>query len=354
MPTNKNPKTKKWEVYIRYKDVYGNNRRKHKSGFKKESEAKIWEREFLNKVNLSSDMLLSTLHEIYIEDATKRLKITSIKTRETVFNKYILPVFGNIPLNKITPATIRKFQNDLLKYNFSRNYLKIIETSLGVLLNYASKYHNLKDNPMKNYEPVGSRKLSREMNIWTVEQFNLFAEKIKNKTKYYILFNLLFWSGMRIGEVLALSIKDIDFNQKKVTINKTYTRYHKKDIFLSPKTEASKREIQIPDHVLNLLNDFISTFYSPKKDDRVFKKTDANAVRKFLKRRIEKYNLPDIRLHDFRHSHASLLIHSGINILAISKRLGHEDIKTTLNIYAHLYTSENEKLINSLNELTQK
>ena len=206
---------------------------------------------------------------------------------------------------------------------------------------------------MKNYEPVGSRKLSREMNIWTVEQFNLFAEKIKNKTKYYILFNLLFWSGMRIGEVLALLIKDIDFNQKKVTINKTYTRYHKKDIFLSPKTEASKREIQIPDYVLNLLNDFISTFYSPKKDDRVFKKTDASSVRKFLKRRIEKYNLTDIRLHDFRHSHASLLIHSGINILAISKRLGHEDIKTTLNIYAHLYDSENEKLINKLNELTQ-
>ena len=298
-------------------------------------------------------MLLSTLHEMYIEDATKRLKITTLKTRETVFNKYILPVFGNIPLNKITPATIRKFQNDLLKYNFSKNYLKIIETSLGVLLNYAYKYHNLKDNPMKNYEPIGSRKLSREMNIWTVEQFNLFTEKIKNKTKYYVLFNLLFWSGMRIGEVLALLVEDIDFTHKKITINKTYTRYHKKDIFLSPKTEASKREIQIPDHVLNLLNDFISTFYSPKKDDRVFKKTDASSVRKFLKRRIEKYNLPDIRLHDFRHSHASLLIHSGINILAISKRLGHEDIKTTLNIYAHLYNSENEKLINKLNELTQ-
>ena len=71
------------------------------------------------------------------------------------------------------------------------------------------------------------------------------------------------------------------------------------------------------------------------------------------KKEREKYNLTDIRLHDFRHSHASLLIHSGINILAISKRLGHEDVKTTLNIYAHLYDSENEKLINKLNELTQ-
>lgn len=113
MPTNKNPKTKKWEVYIRYKDIYGNNRRKHKSGFKKESEAKIWEREFLNKVNLSSDMLLSTLHKIYIEDATKRLKVTTIKIRETAFNKYFFLFLEIFLLIKLL-----QLQSEIFRMNF--------------------------------------------------------------------------------------------------------------------------------------------------------------------------------------------------------------------------------------------
>lgn len=149
---------------------------------------------------------------------------------------------------------------------------------------------------------------------------------------------------------MALQIKDFDFDNNKITINKTHFRYNSKDIILSTKNEKSNRVIEIPKSISFILKEYIDSLYKPKYTDRIFQ-IQLPSIRNFFYRKIKTYNLRPIRLHDFRHSHASLLIHRGVNITAISKRLGHSNTKITLDTYVHLYEEDNLKLIEDLNSL---
>lgn len=191
MPVVKNKKTKKWEVFIRYKDIYGKNKRKHKTGFARESDAKKWEKEFLNTVNLAPDMSFKTIANLYLEDVEKRMKVTTLHVRKTILNKYILPELGDLPLNNINALIIRNFQNNLLHYNLSKSSLKTVEATMKVVFNYAEKYYNLKNNPTVNLISIGSKKTIKEMKIWTVDEFNSFIKFIEYNRMYYTIFNLL-------------------------------------------------------------------------------------------------------------------------------------------------------------------
>ena len=177
------------------------------------------------------------------------------------------------------------------------------------------------------------------MKYWTREQYEAFSKNIqKSATK--LAFDLLFYTGMRSGELLALTPADI-LPDRRISINKNYAKVKGEELI--PKTAKSCRNIAIPDFLYDDIFEYISKLGGIEKDDRIFYFTKS-ALEKEIKRVAEKAGLPDIRVHDLRHSYASMPIDMGFDILEISERLGHESAKTTLDTYSHLYPEKDTKL----------
>ncbi|KAF5033434.1 putative prophage phiRv2 integrase [anaerobic digester metagenome] len=153
---------------------------------------------------------------------------------------------------------------------------------------------------------------------------------------------------MRIGELLALTLKDIDFEKRTISITKSYQRFNSKDVITPPKTPKSKRTINIPKFLAADLQDYVNSLYGIEDADRLFP-FSKYFMEHEMQRGIKASGVKKIRLHDLRHSHASLLIEMGFTPLAIAERLGHERIETTMNTYAHLYPNKQGQLADRLN-----
>ena len=164
---------------------------------------------------------------------------------------------------------------------------------------------------------------------------------------------ILYWTGMRIGELLALTYKDIDFEKRTISVNKSYQRLEGKDIITPPKTPKSKRIITIPNFLKEELEEYISHLYGVMENERMFRFTKSYMEHEMV-RGIKASGVKRIRLHDLRHSHASLLVEMGFTPLAIAGGLGHEKIETTLNTYSHLYPNKQGELADRLEEENSK
>ena len=186
------------------------------------------------------------------------------------------------------------------------------------------------------------------MSIWTQTEYEKFSNAI-NKSSMKLAFDILFYTGIRSGELLALTPADI-LSSKRIDINKNYAKIKGKEMFLEPKTPKSKRCISIPDFLYNDICEYISKLYGIKNDDRIFN-FQSSLLEKNIKIVSESIGLKPIRVHDLRHSHASMLIELGFTPLEIAERLGHESVKTTLDTYSHLYPDKDVKLADRLNQL---
>ena len=347
MPVSKNKTTGKWESYFRYYDSSGNLIPKHKRGFKTRKEALDWEREFILVKSSDLNMSFKSFLDLYIEDYMIRNKASSFKTFRYSLNKF--EDFYNFKMSDITPKIIRNWQNKLLKENYSNAYLVGIQKKLCAVFNYAVKVHGLKENPFSRIGIVKNFNSIEEKGIWTIKEFQEFTSSFKENNIFYIsLFNLLFYSGARVGEVLALTIQDIDFNQNIIKINKTITRINREDVVTIPKTLSSIREVDIPKKVMELVKKHIDTLYDINKNSRIYPVT-REIVRRTMMNHISKCNIKKIRIHDLRHSHVSLLLNMGINIFEVSKRIGHADASITSKVYAHIYKESGRKIAELLN-----
>lgn len=351
MPTYKDEKTGLWYCKFVYKDWTGKSRQKKKMGFKLQREAKEWELDFLNKYSGTVDMKFRHFAEIYLADCKVRLKPTTYPGKENMFRKHIIPYFGEMKLNKITATMVRQWQNVMMSdpAHYKKTYLKSINNQLSALFNFACKYYGLTENPAKTCGSMGKSKADK-MKFWTLDEFKAFEEAISDKVISKTIFNLLYWSGMRSGEMMALTLEDFDFEEQAVEINKNYARLDREDLILDPKTPKSKRTISLPTHVCDLVQEYASKLVDYQEGDRLFYVTKSFLYHE-MKRGCFKSRTKLIRVHDIRHSHASLLIELGVSVLYISERLGHENIETTLEIYAHLYPHKNVQIMEQLNAL---
>lgn len=250
----------------------------------------------------------------------------------------------------IKAADIRKWQNRLMQEGYAPTYLKTINNQLSAIFNYAVKYYDLPKNPCVQAGSIGKSQADA-MKFWTQEEFETFAECVKDKPVLYMAFKTLFWTGVRIGELLALVLGDYNAEEKTLRINKSYQRINGKDVVTEPKTEKSKRIITLPDFLVEDMNDYVSHLYGLMENDRLFMVTKSYLEHEML-RGVELSGVKKIRLHDLRHSHASLLISKlGAQPLMVAERLGHEKIQTTLNTYSHLYPNQARDLADRLNGL---
>ena len=188
---------------------------------------------------------------------------------------------------------------------------------------------------------------AEEMHFWTRDEFSKFIDAVMDKHQSYTAFMILYWTGIRLGELLALTVGDVDFDKRTISISKSYQRISGKDIITEPKTPKSKRVIIIPQFLVIDLQDYIGGLYGVQKGDRLFPVTKYYLEHE-MKRGIKESGVKRIRLHDLRHSHSSMLIEMGFSPLEIADRLGHEKIETTLNTYSHLYPNKQEKLADRL------
>ena len=351
MPAYKDEKTGKWFAKFYYTNWQGIKKQKWKRGFATKKEALGFERDFLEKQSANPDITFQNLYEIYMEDMTARLKQSTLLTKKTVLQTHILPFFGNKPINEIKASDVRRWQAKLMSSpnNYSQTYLKKINTELNSIINYAKRFYDLNTNPCGKAGTIGKAK-AEEMDYWTYDEYITFREGVKDKPLSYICFEDLYWTGMREGELLALSPADIDLDNKTISINRTYQRIEGKDVFTSPKTRKSKRKIPIPDFLCQELSDYIQSRYMLDADERLFPVTKSYLSHEMI-RGCKNTGVKKIRIHDIRHSHASLLINQGCDALMLADRLGHEKVSTTLNTYSHLFPHKQQELVHSLESL---
>ena len=351
MPAYKDEKTGKWFAKFYYTNWQGIKKQKWKRGFATKKEALGFERDFLEKQSANPDMTFQNLYEIYMEDMAARLKQSTLLTKKTVLQTHILPFFGTKPINEIKASDVRRWQAKLMSSpnNYSQTYLKKINTELNSIINYAKRFYDLNTNPCGKAGTIGKAK-AEEMDYWTYDEYIAFREGVKDKPLSYICFEVLYWTGMREGELLALSPTDIDFDNKLISINRTYQRIEGKDVFTSPKTRKSKRKIPIPDFLCQELSDYIQSRYMLDADERLFPVTKSYLSHEMI-RGCKNTGVKKIRIHDIRHSHASLLINQGCDALMLADRLGHEKVSTTLNTYSHLFPHKQQELVHSLESL---
>ena len=346
MRAEKDKKTGKWLIQYRYTDWQGKRRKSTKRGFATKREAEEWLRNFLITQNADFDMKFEEFWKMYCADMETRLREHTMRTKKYIVELKILPYFGNKRVNDITAADIRQWQNELIKMGYSPTYLKTINNQLSAIFNYAVRYYDLKSNPCAKAGSMGKSK-AEEMDFWTGEEFRKFIDSVMNKRLSYMAFMTLYWTGMRLGELLALTPKDVDLEKRTISITKSYQRLGRKDVITSPKTPKSKRVITIPEFLAADIKDYMDSLYDLREDDRLFPITKYYLEHE-MQRGIKESGVKRIRLHDLRHSHASLLIELGFSPLEIANRLGHEKVETTLNTYAHLYPNKQTKLADRL------
>lgn len=342
-----------WDIQFYYKDYRGKNVKKHKRNFRTKKEAVEWAERFILQQSHNLDMDFESFWKLYREDMEERLRENTVRTKDYIVELKILPYFGKKKIADITAADIRCWQNSLIKQGYSQTYLRTINNQLSAIFNYAMRYYDLPKNPCSQAGSIGKGK-AEEMQFWTQREFECFIECVKDKPISYYAFLILYWTGIRLGELLALTVGDFDVEKKTLSITKSYQRINGKDVITEPKTEKGKRVIALPDFLVTELDEYVGKLYGIMANDRMFMITK-HYLEKEMVRGVELSGVKKIRIHDLRHSHASLLISKlGAQPQLVADRLGHEKIQTTLSTYSHLYPNQSRDLANQLNGLIEE
>ncbi len=340
-------KTGKWFIQYRYTDWQGKLRKSTKRGFRTKKDAENWLTDFITKQEVNFNMKLKDFIDLYLRDCVTRLRRNTVLTKEYIINDKIIPYLGEKPVNSITAADIRMWQNALMEKGYSQTYLRTINNQLTAIFNYAVNYYDLGNNPCRKAGSIGKSK-AEEMPFWTVEEFEQFIDHMIDKRISYVAFKLLFWTGLRKGELLALTRGDVDLDAKLLTVNKSYHRIKGHEEITPPKTPKSNRTISLPDFLVEDLSEYFDSIYGLEDEDRIFPVTD-HYLNNEIRRGIKESGVRSITVHNLRHSHAAMLAHMKIMPLEVAKRLGHEKVETTLDIYEHLYPDSQTKLAEEIN-----
>ena len=351
MPAYLDKRTKKWYAQFRYRDWQGKNKNKFKRGFKTKREALAYEQDFKRQNEGSLEMTFAEFLYIYERDRRPRMKLNTWNSKEYIVNDKILPYFCEKRMCEIKPTDIIAWQNNLMKYTndlgkpYSQTYLKTINNQITAIFNHAVRFYELKKNPCHAAGSMG-KKHANEMLFWTSSEYLTFRQTVKNEPEIYHAIEMLYWCGIRLGEMLALTYEDVNLDNKTVRINKSYQRIKGNDVVTGPKTEKSNRTIAMPDELCAEMKTFFGMHYYYEKDDRIFR-ISKHKLRDLMKIGAEKAGVKTIRVHDLRHSHVSLLIEMGFSAVAIADRLGHESVEITFR-YAHMFPSQQTSMADKL------
>lgn len=360
MPVYKNKSNNTW--YIKYKN-------KTRRGFNTKREAMQYE----SKMKLSivenidtQDVYFKDVAMDYLNTLKKNSKFSTFQKCNNVILNIILKNVVNKKIANISEKDCREFYEYVKELDYSTVYKNYIINKYKVIFKHAKIYYKLQHNPssiIENIKPTHTERIkqrNRETNIWTNNEFEMFITCV-NKPMYRELFTLLFMTGLRLGEALALSWKDFDSNNGLIHITKSLTRKTEHGLYeiTEPKNFSSIRDVSLGENLTNYLLE-----YKKKEQQTVGfnenwfifgknKPLPQTTIDRVKNRAIAESGVPKIKIHDLRHSHATNLIGNGMNIVAVSKRLGHSDINMTLKVYTHLLKKNDDEIINFLDKSSQ-
>ena len=220
MSAYKDTKQGTWYVSFRYIDWTGNKTQKLKRGFKTKKEALNYEKEFIRKTAADMKMEMNSFIQVYFEDKKNELKENSIRNKQHMMNKHIVPYFGTRKMNEITPAEIIQWQNTIQEKGYSKTYERMIQNQLNALFNHAQKIYNLKENPCKKVKKMGKSDANK-LEFWTKAEYDSFIAGIEPESEDYLIFEILFWTGIREGD----DDDKIRLNQRKPSKYKGLRRF---------------------------------------------------------------------------------------------------------------------------------
>ena len=209
-----------WYVSFRYIDWTGKKTQKLKRGFKTKKEALNYEKEFIRKTAADMKMEMNSFIQVYFEDKKNELKENSIRNKQHMMNKHIVPYFGTRKMNEITPAEIIQWQNAIQEKGYSKTYERMIQNQLNALFNHAQKIYNLKENPCKKVKKMGKSDANK-LEFWTKAEYDRFIAGIEPGSEDYLIFEILFWTGIREGD----DDDKIRLNQRKPSKYKGLSRF---------------------------------------------------------------------------------------------------------------------------------
>lgn len=275
MPAYKDEKQGTYYASFYYTDFTGARCKKMKRGFERKRDAQEWERQFLLQRNADPDMRFGDFVEIYRTDKRERIREHTWESKDNMIDTKIPPYFKDRVLSESEPRDVIAWQNKLMSIRqkngepYSPTYLKAIHSQLSATFNYAVKYYRLKQNPAEIAGNMG-KETHKEMLFWTKEEYTKFAEAIMDKPMSYYAFEVLYWCGVRMGELLALTPQDFNFERSTLTISKSYQRLKGQDIITEPKTPKSHRTIKIPRFLAEEMQDYLKSLYGIGPTDRIF------------------------------------------------------------------------------------
>ena len=369
----------RYRVRINYQDYNGKNRQIDRVtyGFDEAKNLEMKLQYDLKNETQNHSLTLNQLFDEYISAKEHENRESTIKKTIRIFNNHILESLGNIKIKKLNTPILQQWKISIenkkssTKENLALKTKKNIFSELRTVLNYAVKMEYLQSNPLTR---VGNFKntsiIQKEMDFYTSDEFKKFiaiakqcainAEKENNiyEWNFYIFFSIAFYTGLRKGEIHALQWNDLDNDFNYLSVKRSLNQKVKSvDVETPPKNNSSYRTMQIPTPLKNILKEHfkrcknIDGFQTKFKICGGITPLRDTTIQLRNKMYSDLANVKTIRIHDFRHSHASLLANRGINIQEIARRLGHSKIEITWNTYSHLYPKEEEKAMQVLNEV---
>ncbi|WP_017795716.1 tyrosine-type recombinase/integrase [Oceanobacillus kimchii] len=349
-------------------DPLTSKRRRKRKIFKNKKDAEEWiskTKQLYKSQQFISDRHLdfSTVKDFYLEESKLHHKPNYYKIQEYTINKHIIPTFKNSIIKKVTPTDIRQYQSKLIDDGLSYKSINNIMIILKKIFDKAIDEQVISTNPCKSVKNLSLD--NKQMKFWTPEQFKLFIQLInKDEYMFKVFYTFAYFTGMRCGEILALTWNDIDEFRKEINVYKSLTYINREIIITKPKTKNSIRRISINSKLIELLHDWkqeqqdLFSKYRMKhsNDIHIFQYKDQAPTKDIFSRKIRTIcerddKIEAIRLHDFRHSHVALLIHQREDYTTIKERLGHASIKTTIDVYGHLFPNKQRETADRLDDL---
>lgn len=355
------------------RDENGKRKQKWFSGYKTKKEAeraladiiaKIEKGEYFEPKKITLSQFLDEWLDVYCRP---KLAPKTYKSYSEIVRLYFKPILGHIELTKLNPAVIQRYYNMLKEEKqLSDTTINYHHRLLRNALKHAVKWQYISKNPCDAVDPPKKHKI--EIKVWNKENIKK-AEEIFSDTPIFLHVMLAIYTGMRLGEICALKWEDINFQEGTCIVRRTIQRVNKEIIIKKPKTENSIRIVVLPQNITKLLklekkkqaeskmlfgseyNTSYDGFISVWEDGRL--KEPDYVSKKFHKILSSAPELPMIRFHDLRHTHATLMLASGVHMKVISERLGHSQIGITMDLYSHVSIDLQKEAIKKLETLLQ-
>lgn len=362
MSVHKDEKTGTWYFKKRVINLDGSKKNTTRRGFRTKQEARKAEME-LNPYEFKT-LTFNQLCDSYLKYKSTKLKESTIYGHRGIIDKYMRDYFKNVDVKNIQNQYVLSWIELLRTQDIGVGRINKVIGVLDSVLKHGEAFYGINANPCRKIEKLRDLSVKKiEMTIWTPEQFKKFISKCENFT-YFTFFNLLYYTGLRKGEARALTWGDIKNDKEhKLIVNKTMGRrcYDTKSNeykATNPKTESGNRIVVLSDKIYDILmkyKDYMIAMYQVVNDNHLIfgydKPLSETSIARYADKICELANLEKIKIHDFRHSHASLLINMGLNPLFIAERLGHENVSTTLDTYSHLFPTNQTEIAQKIDKL---